>query len=94
MGHVHTEQFRSVKEQFNTTADANSVEAVYKDPAQAQKHIWYVAMDLIDLSHEFGGKPVKYTHAGHTLSITDKDDEKNVSAKIPAADQWPGGPKR
>lgn len=88
-------QYHSVKDYFNVTAAADgSVSATYKDPGQAQKHIYYIADDLTNLSHEFNGKPVSYVHAGHAITVTATDEPENVAEKIPARDQWPAGPKR
>jgi hypothetical protein len=82
-------QWFSVKDQFNVEASADGVTATYKDSRQAGKHIYYIGMDLINLSHEFNDKPVSYVHLRHALTVTSADDEKSIEKRIPEKDRWP-----
>lgn len=82
-------QWRSVKDMFNIASGEDGViTAVYKDPEQAQKHLWYISYDLTDLSHEFGGAAVRYQHGPHMLTVTEKDTTDDVAARVPEKDIW------
>ena len=87
-------QYHSVKDQFNVEASADGIAATYKDPQQARKHIYYIAYDLADLSHEFNDKPVTYLHVGQPLTVTSKDEPKDVEKRVPEANHWLNAPKR
>jgi hypothetical protein len=81
-------QYYSVKDQFNVEASADSVTAVYKDPKHARKHIYYIAQDLSSLSNEFNDRPINYLHAGQPLSVTSKDEPKDVEKRVPEKTRW------
>jgi len=80
--------FQSVKDRFNVTAREDGISAVYKDPTAAQKHVYYIASDLADLSHEFNDCKVLYNHAGTTLTVTSADRPQDIEKRVPQNARW------